>query len=436
MEKMKILEEEPPDEYLLIEDLNADIKDLENYIRDLNTFLPIPLCIVNPINKIIDINVSLTAITGYSPDEMIGKKIYMLFKDEEDVKNIIKETVNNGYVKNHEVIMVSKEKQEIPIAINTRSRKDVDGEFIGYFVDFIDTTDITKMEETLKEKISFLEENKAAMLNIMEDLHETQEKLRVLNENLERKVKERTAEVKKLLKQKDVFIDQLGHDLNTPLTPLVGLLPILEKTEDDPESKEMIKVLRKNADRMRNLVVKFIKLAQLSASSTVFDIKDINLWEEAENSIKDQQFMYDERGFTVENKIDENIFVRADKLRLSEVFCNLISNAVKYTTTDGNIIVDAHGDGDFVTVSIIDSGIGMTNDQIDHIFDEFYKADESRHDIDSSGLGLSICKHIVEKHGGTIWAGSPGLEKGSTFYFTIPIGSKIGKEDISEGKKI
>ena len=299
----------------------------------------------------------------------------------------------------------------------------------------METTEITKMLETLKEKISFLEENKVAMLNIMEDFHETQEKLRVLNENLGREVQKRTAEVKKLLKQKNAFIDQLGHDLNTPLTPLVGLLPLLEKTEDNPESKEMIKVLRKNADRLKNLVVKFLNLAQLNAPSNVFDIKDINLWEEAENSIKDYQLLYDIKGFTVENKIDENIFVRADKVRLNEVLYNIISNAIKYSPSGGNITFDAHSDGDFVTVSIIDSGIGMTNDQIDYIFDEFYKADESRHDIDSSGLGLSICKYIVEKHGGRIWAESPGLEKGSTFYFTIPIGSKIGKEDILERKQ-
>ncbi|GAH44071.1 unnamed protein product, partial [marine sediment metagenome] len=81
------------------------------------------------------------------------------------------------------------------------------------------------------------------------------------------------------------------------------------------------------------------------------------------------------------------------------------------------------------------SGIGITREQIDRVFDEFYKADESRHDFDSSGLGLSICKRIVEKHGGRIWAESSGKGKGSTFYFTIPIGSKINKKDVSEKVK-
>ena len=183
---------------------------------------------------------------------------------------------------------------------------------------------------------------------------------------------------------------------------------------------------------MRNIVHKTLEFAELNTSSVVFYIEDINLWEVVENSIKDQQLMYDEKGITFENKIDENIFVKADKLRLSEVFNNFINNAVKYSPLDGSITVDALDDGDFVTISVMDSGVGMTTDQIDRIFDEFYKADESRHDFGSSGLGLPICKRIVEKHGGRIWAESLGLKKGSTFYFTIPSGSKKSKEDISE----
>ena len=75
----------------------------------------------------------------------------------------------------------------------------------------------------------------------------------------------------------------------------------------------------------------------------------------------------------------------------------------------------------FVTLSIKDEGIGMDQHQLDIIFDEFYKADSSRHDFQNSGLGLSIAKRIVELHGGRIWAESEGPNKGSTFYFTLPI---------------
>jgi len=241
--------------------------------------------------------------------------------------------------------------------------------------------------------------------------------------------------VKNLLEQKDEFINQLGHDLKTPLTLLVNLLPLLKKTENDPKTKKMLEILHRNTNRMRNIVVKTIDLARLNDPSNVIDMEDINLWKEAEDNIKDQQIMCDEKDFTVENKIDENIFVKTDRIRLGEVFGNLINNAIKYNSYGGTITIDAHEGGDFVTVSVMDSGMGMTREQIDRVFDDFYKADESRHDFDSSGLGLSICKRIVEKHGGRIWAESSGKDKGSTFYFTIPTGSKINKEDVSEKVK-
>ena len=85
----------------------------------------------------------------------------------------------------------------------------------------------------------------------------------------------------------------------------------------------------------------------------------------------------------------------------------------------GKIILDAHNEKDFILISIKDNGIGMEEEQISQIFNEFYKADESRHNLGSTGLGLTITKRIIEKHGGHIWAESPGKGKGSTFYFTL-----------------
>lgn len=329
--------------------------------------------------------------------------------------------------------------------VKTAFRKHMNGEEVAPYEYTIITKDGKKIEAIIASKLIKYEED-IAILEIVTDIAEqkkTEGELRKahrnvakLNQELEQKVEARTADVEKLLKQKNEFIAQLGHDLKSPLTPLVCLLPLLEKREKDSKSKELIEILHRNIDRMNNIVCKTLKFAELNTPGTTkFITEDIKLWEEAENSIKDQQMMYDEKGITFENKIDENIFVKADKLRLSEVLNNLINNAVKYNPLGGNITVDAHDDGDFVTVSVTDSGIGMTTEQIDHIFDEFYKADESRHDFKSSGLGLSICKRIVEIHGGKIWAESPGLGKGSTFYFTIPIGSKISKEDVSEKVK-
>ena len=117
----------------------------------------------------------------------------------------------------------------------------------------------------------------------------------------------------------------------------------------------------------------------------------------------------------------------ADKLRLQELLDNLVTNAIKYTPRDGAFTFDAKVNGRFVTVSVKDTGIGLTPEQMGRIFDEFYKADSSRHDLHSSGLGLVISKRIVENHGGIIWAESPGVGTGTTMYFTIPRSSPSPK---------
>jgi signal transduction histidine kinase len=136
--------------------------------------------------------------------------------------------------------------------------------------------------------------------------------------------------------------------------------------------------------------------------------------------IEINKFIFEKKDIKIVNKIPDYIQVTCDKLLIGELFNNLLNNSIKYSEDTVIITISADSDDNFVTVSISDNGIGMTNEQIGHVFDEFYKADESRHDFDSSGLGMPICKSIVERHGGRIWVESEGLGKGSTFYITIP----------------
>ncbi|MDG6229850.1 MAG: HAMP domain-containing sensor histidine kinase, partial [Candidatus Thermoplasmatota archaeon] len=146
-----------------------------------------------------------------------------------------------------------------------------------------------------------------------------------------------------------------------------------------------------------------------------------NLLDLTEMLVKNNQVLFEKNHIHCINEIQHPIMVHADPLRLSEVFNNLITNAIKYSSKEGGtIILSADEDETMVTVSIQDTGIGMSDSEIKNIFDEFYKADESRHDLDSSGLGLTITKKIIEKHCGTIWAESEGKGKGSTFFFTLP----------------
>lgn len=253
-----------------------------------------------------------------------------------------------------------------------------------------------------------------------------------MNKNLEQKILERTKKINDLLKQKDEFINQLGHDLKNPLNPLVNLLPILEISDPDSKNKEVYDVLIRNANYMKNLVTKIIDLGRLNTPKTKFKFEDVNLYSEFNTVIVNNEINFKEKNIQIKNNIPDNITVYADKLRINELITNLLSNAAKYTKSLGMIALDAKQDNDNVTVSVKDNGIGMTNDQLEHIFDEFYKVDPARHDFDSSGLGLSICKRIIEIHKGKIWAESEGLKRGSIFYFTIPKNKKAHEKSSME----
>jgi len=136
--------------------------------------------------------------------------------------------------------------------------------------------------------------------------------------------------------------------------------------------------------------------------------------------IKDSQLLFEEKHITVHQHIPSDLIVSIDEVQLQDVVINLFSNSIKFMDPGGMITIAAERKNDDITISVTDTGIGLTEEQLAHIFEEFYKADPSRHEVGSSGLGLTICKRIIEWHGGRIWATSPGLGKGSTFYFTIP----------------
>ncbi|MCX6661612.1 MAG: PAS domain-containing sensor histidine kinase [Euryarchaeota archaeon] len=438
------------EQHINIEDVSADLNDLERYVEDLTSFIPLPLVTLNPALKIIDINNSFLFTTGYAQHEILSATIDIFFKNQQVVHEIINKTHDAGATKNYETIILTKEKKEIPVSVTSVIRTDENGSIIGYFIAFIDISDLKQIEQSLHEKIDKLQKSELATLNIMEDLQNTisaltlaesqirdknnelqminteltsaREALTILNRDLEKKVKERTADVEKLLKQKDEFISQLGHDLKTPLTPLNILIPIVKEREQDPKLKELLEVISNNLQYMKNLVIKTLELAQLNSDNFKFGFEDINLSQKVRSILEMESTFFEGKNVNIQNNIPQDITVQVDVLQIKELFDNLVSNAIKYSQPEGvQITLDAKKKDDLIIVSIKDTGFGIESHEIEHVFDEFYKVDYSRHDIQSTGLGLSICKRIIEKHGGRIWVESQGKGKGSTFFFTLKI---------------
>ena len=346
------------------------------------------------------INPAFCGMTGYEHTEIKqypNTPIYWPDKFSKDITTEIQRLIQKGHLK-METYFQRKDRSIFPVSIVGSTFID-DKTQQKHLILIVD--DITKSKETERElKISQL-----LLLSLIQ--------------NLEKKVKERTHKIEQLLKQKNEFINQLGHDLKNPLGPLINLIPILIKKETDPHKKEMLHVIQRNTDHMKNLITKTIELAQLNSGNISLHFKPLNLTEMCNECIKRNHHLIKKHNMIIENNLQPSLLVKADKMRIEELFDNIITNAVKYSPDGGTITINGFVTETTVSISINDTGMGMNEHQLHHVFDEFYKADPARHDFKSSGLGTSICKRIVEKHGGHIKIESEGIGKGTTVTFTL-----------------
>ncbi|MBT1072847.1 PAS domain-containing protein [Pelotalea chapellei] len=218
----------------------------------------------------------------------------------------------------------------------------------------------------------------------------------------------------------ETFVTQLGHDLKTPITPLFALIPLIKEKIVDPDLKRMVEICGKSIAAINELTEKALKLVKLSISTTGL-LEYIKLAGIVEASIHSNRDILDQKKIRCENDIEPELVVVAVADQLIELFNNLITNAVHHSQTGEVVQIGARQTGNTITIAVRDNGIGVDPADLENIFDEFFKVDRSRHDLDSPGLGLSICRRIIANHHGTIWAESEGKGFGMTVFFTLPL---------------
>ena len=168
-----------------------------------------------------------------------------------------------------------------------------------------------------------------------ESLKESYEKLRRTNELLEQKISNKTAELEILVKQKNDLIVSLSHDLKTPLTPLMGVLPMIVREEKDPKLKELLEMSLRNIHYLRDLVSRTIYLSLLDSTTIGMTLENIRVSTELESVLENRLYSLASHHMYVDNKMDEHLMVYADKLKLREVFHNLLMNSIKYSNSSG-----------------------------------------------------------------------------------------------------
>jgi two-component system, OmpR family, phosphate regulon sensor histidine kinase PhoR len=218
------------------------------------------------------------------------------------------------------------------------------------------------------------------------------------------------------------FISNLSHELRTPLASLKALAETLQDgaLDDPPAARHFIDQIQIEVDALTQMATELLELSRIESGRLALDLVSASACDLLDSASRRMQLQAERAGLNLHVECADDLpKIKIDSQRLEQVLVNLIHNAVKFTRPGGEVILGAEAASGEIRFAVRDSGIGIPADDVTRIFERFYRVDKSRTG-GGTGLGLSIAKHIVEAHGGRIWAES--VEgRGSTFYFSIPI---------------
>ena len=230
--------------------------------------------------------------------------------------------------------------------------------------------------------------------------------------------------LKQLERQREEFVANVSHELRTPLSLIKGYVEtLLDGARNDPEVAErFLKIIERNTQRLDLLIQDLLTISALESGRMNLNLHPLEM-----HPLVDRIFTH--LNSKAENKnmhlINEMLDLSAngDADRLDQVFANLVDNAIKYGRPQGTVRVGGKKQDDGkLEIFVQDDGPGIPAESLDRVFERFYRVDKARsRDQGGTGLGLSIVKHIVQSHGGEVWAKSE-MGKGTTFFFTLPAG--------------
>lgn len=220
------------------------------------------------------------------------------------------------------------------------------------------------------------------------------------------------------------LIGDLAHELRTPLANIRATMEGLTDGVLAPAPDTFMEVERETA-RLQRLVSDLEELSRAEAGEIALNRQALDLQALIRSVAARLQLQYADKDVSLTLDLPAHLpEVYADPARITQVLINLLGNALQYTPAGGAVTVRAWSEARGVLVTVSDSGVGLSAEDLSHVFERFYRVDKSRSRVGGgSGVGLTIAQHLVEAHGGQIWAASPGAGQGSTFTFSLPFAS-------------
>jgi signal transduction histidine kinase len=247
---------------------------------------------------------------------------------------------------------------------------------------------------------------------------------------LERQVRERTEELaranealREADRRKDEFLATLAHELRNPLAPIRNSLEIMRVATADPNAIERARdIVERQVGQMVRLINDLLDVSRITRGKLALKLESIGIAEAIEAAIEISRPLLEEAGLTFNYSIEgDSLRVQGDRLRLAQVFANLLNNSAKYTEAGGKVALAARREGNEIVVRVRDTGVGIPADVLPRVFELFTQVDRTLNRSQGGlGIGLALVKQLVTMHGGSVSVQSEGVGKGAEFVVRLP----------------
>ena len=378
-----------------------------HYARSLIEATLDPLVTINTIGKITDINDAMLKATDQTREQLIGTDFKSYFIESEKADQVYKDVFKNGIIQNIPLTIIDGVLTDV--LLNGSVYKDELGNIMGAVVVARDITELKRIEKEL------IEAKVTAELSTL------------IAEDAKIKAEKATGIAEEAVKSKQQFLSNMSHEIRTPMNAIIGFTKVVLKTELNDKQKEYLNAIKLSGDALIVLINDILDLAKVDAGKMAFEASPFNL----KTSILDMLNLFEarilEKNLLLVIDYDDSIphVLLGDSMRLHQIILNLVSNALKFTS-HGTITVSTKLKTESdekveIEFSVKDTGIGISENHLDKIFDNFQQATSGTSRLyGGTGLGLAIVKQLVEYQKGSVRVDSK-LGQGSTFSFVLPL---------------